>query len=78
MGCANPPNLNVTALINTAALCTLLTKTVPATTMTNADIQITVIQPGGNQMTTTHTVNLLLQNLPPEVRFGTPPPWPCQ
>jgi hypothetical protein len=33
-------------------------------------IQITVIQPGGNQMTATHTVNFLLWNLPPEARLG--------
>jgi hypothetical protein len=37
--------------------------------MTNTYIQITVIQPGGDQMTTTHAVNLLLQNLPPESRL---------
>jgi hypothetical protein len=65
--CANPPNLNETALIDTAASCTLLTITTPATAMTNADIQITVIQPGGERMTTTHTVDLLLWDLPPEV-----------
>jgi hypothetical protein len=47
-GCANPPNLNETALIDTAASCTLLTKAAPAAAMTNADIQITVIQPGGD------------------------------
>ncbi len=69
-GCANPPNLNKMALINAAASCTLLTTTSPATTMTNADIQITVIQPGGNRTTTTHAVDLLLQNLPPEAQLG--------
>ncbi len=45
-------------------------KTAPATATLNVDIQITVIQPGGNQMTTTLTVDLLLRNLPPEVRLG--------
>ena len=69
-GCANPPNLNVTALIDAAASCTLLTKTAPTTTMTNEDIQITVIQPGGYRMTTTHAVDLLLWNLPPEAHLG--------
>jgi hypothetical protein len=69
-GCANPPNLNKMALINTAASCTVLMTISPATTTTNADIQITVIQPGGNHMTITHTVNLLLQNLPPEAQLG--------
>jgi hypothetical protein len=58
------------ALINTVAPCTLLMKTAPATTTTNMDIQITLIQPGGNCMTTTHTVDPFLQNLPPEARLG--------
>jgi hypothetical protein len=69
-GCANPLNLNKTAHINTAASCTLLTKTAPPAVSTNADIQIIVIQPCGNQMTTMHAVNLLLWNLPPEARLG--------
>jgi hypothetical protein len=69
-GCANPPNLNETALIDTAVSCTLLTKTAPAAATTNVDIQITVIQPGSNQMTTTYTINLLLRNLPPEAHLG--------
>jgi hypothetical protein len=60
-GCANPPNLNEMAFIDTAASCTPLTTMSPATTLTNADIQITIIQPGGACMTTTHAVNLLLQ-----------------
>jgi hypothetical protein len=38
--------------------------------MTNMDIQITVIQPGSNQMTTTHAAGLLLWNLPPEACLG--------
>jgi hypothetical protein len=38
--------------------------------MTNMYIQITVIQPSGNQMTTTHAIDLLLWNLPPEARLG--------
>jgi hypothetical protein len=45
-GSANPPNLNETALINTAASCTILMKTAPTATTTNGDIQITVIKPG--------------------------------
>jgi hypothetical protein len=48
----------------------VLTKTAPAVATTNADIQITIIQPGGNQMTTMHTINLLLWNLPPEACLG--------
>ncbi len=69
-GCADPPNLNEMALINTAASCTILTKTAPAAATTNTDNQITAIQSGGNQMMTTHAINLLLQNLPPEARLG--------
>jgi hypothetical protein len=69
-GCANPPNLNETVLVDTAASCTLLMKTAPAVAPTNADIQITFIQPGGNQMTTMHAINLLLWILPPEACLG--------
>jgi hypothetical protein len=46
-----------------AALCTLLT---PRAATAKPHISITVIQPGGNRMTTTHAFNLLLCNLPPE------------
>ncbi len=67
---SNPPNLDVTALINRAALCTLMTKQAPAAAMTNANIQIIIIQPGGDHMMTTHAVDLLLRNLPPEARLG--------
>jgi hypothetical protein len=49
-------------------------KDCPHYNMTNTDIQITVIQPGDNRMTTTHAVNLLLQNLPTEARLGHPLP----
>jgi hypothetical protein len=63
-GCANPPNLSSTAVINTAAsksLVTPSTQTSPATSLKS----ITVIQPGGDKMRTTHTINLLLCKLPP-------------
>ncbi len=53
-----------------AALCTLPTKNAPAAATTNADIQNTIIQPGGNQMTTTQAINLFLWNLPPEACLG--------
>jgi hypothetical protein len=58
------------ALINMVALCTLLTKQASATATTNSNIQITIIQPGGNCMTNTHAVDLLLWSLPPEARLG--------
>ncbi len=57
------------ALINTAALCMLLTLRAPATATAKPHGSITVIQPGGDCMTTTHAVNLLLCNLPPEARL---------
>jgi hypothetical protein len=58
------------ALINTAASCTLLTPHAPAFATAKPHVSITVIQPRGNRMTTTHAVNLLLCNLPAEARLG--------
>jgi hypothetical protein len=66
VGCANPTNLNETALINMAALCMLLPLHAQATATAKPHISITIIQPGGNCMTTTHAINLLLHNLPLE------------
>ncbi len=53
-----------------AASCTLLTWHAPATSTAKPHRSITVIQPGGDCMTTTHAVDLLLHNLPPEARLG--------
>jgi hypothetical protein len=67
-GCTNPPNLNTTAFIDTAAskhLVTPTTKTSPAT----SSERITVIQPGSNKMHTTHAFNLLL-SIPPYARMA--------
>jgi hypothetical protein len=72
-GCANPPNLSSTAFIDTAASKSLvapLTQTSPATSLDS----ITVIQPGGDKMRTTHTVDLLLRKLPPHARMAELPP----
>jgi hypothetical protein len=66
VGCANPTNLNKMTLIDTAASCTLLTPRAPETATAKPHVSITVIQPEGNCMTTTHAINLLLRNLPPE------------
>jgi hypothetical protein len=41
-------------------------KKTPAASTTQPYIQISVVQPGGDCMTTMHTVNLLLSKLPPE------------
>jgi hypothetical protein len=68
-GCASPPNLSSTAFIDTAAsksLVTPSTKTSPATSLES----ITVIQPGGDKMRTTHAVDLLLSKLPPNSRMA--------
>ncbi len=69
-GCANSPDLKSTASIDTAASVTLLTHTAPACNKTNNNVQITVLQPSGAKMTSTHTVNLLLNKLPTDARLA--------
>ena len=64
--CANPVQLEHTASIDTSASITLLTKTTPAVSTTQPNVQISVAQPGRDCLTTTHAINLLLSNLPPE------------
>ncbi len=58
------------ALIDTAALCMLLTLQALAKATAKPHSSITIIQLGGDCMTTTHGVNLLLHNLPPEACLG--------
>jgi hypothetical protein len=58
------------ALVNTAASCMLLTLREAATATAKPHVSITVIQSGGNCMTTTHAVDLLLRHLPPKARLG--------
>jgi hypothetical protein len=68
-GCANPRDLSSTAFINTAtskSLVTPSTQTFPATIQES----ITVIQPGGDKMRTTHAVDLLLSKLPTNARMA--------
>ena len=69
-GCVNPENLDETALIDTAASITLLTLKAPTPTTANANVQISIIQPGGNKMVTSHAVNLLLRKLPTNAKNG--------
>jgi hypothetical protein len=69
-GCPNPVQLEHTAFIDTAASITLLTKKTPAVSTTQPNVQISIVQPGRDCMTTTHTVDLLLSNLPPEARLA--------
>ena len=68
--CSNPSNLDTTTLINTAASVSLLTPQAPANNAITTDVKITVIQPSGAKMTSTNTVNLLLQALPPKDRLA--------
>jgi hypothetical protein len=65
-GCANPTQLETTPLINTAASISLLTTKAPANNLTTTDVHITILQPSGDKMTSTLTIDLLLQLLPPE------------
>jgi hypothetical protein len=70
VGCAIPTNLNKTALIDMAVLYTLFTLQALAKATAKPHGSITVIQPGGDCMTITHAINLLLHNLPPEAQLG--------
>jgi len=58
------------AFINTAASVLLLTPTAPAGNRTTNNVQITVLQPSGAKMTSTHAVNLLLNKLPANARLA--------
>ncbi len=69
-GCTNPSNLDATALIDTAASVLLLTPQAPANNAITTNVKITVIQTSGAKMTSTNTVNLLLQALPPDARLA--------
>jgi hypothetical protein len=69
-GCANPYNLEQTAFINTAAMLMLLTSKAPASSNTHTNLGISVIQPGGTSMRTTHAMDLLLQKLPPDAHMA--------
>jgi hypothetical protein len=45
-------------------------KKTPAAPNTQPNVQISVVKPGRDCMTTTHTINLLLSKLPPEARLA--------
>jgi hypothetical protein len=68
-GCTNPPDLTTTAFIDSAASKSLV---MPSTTTsaTTSKSSITVIQPSGKRMRSTHAVDLLLCNLPPDARMA--------
>lgn len=67
-GCANPPNLNSTALLDTAANISLLANGAPSD---RANMQLTpksVMQPKGERLLTTETLLLHLNKLPLQAR----------
>ncbi len=65
-GCANPVQLDHTAFINTVVSISLLMKKTPVAFTTQPNVQISIVQPGGDCMMTTHAINLLHSKLPPE------------
>jgi hypothetical protein len=60
----------IPAFIDTAATLMLLTSKAPASLNTHTSLGISVIQLDGTSMRTTHTMALLLQNLPPDRRMA--------
>eukprot|EP01082_Thalassiosira_pseudonana_P011880 g10662.t1 g10662 contig4:2284681-2286983(+) len=64
-GCANPPNLNTTALLDTAANISLLANGAPSEPQLNPK---SVMQPKGDRLFTTETLLLLLNKVPLEAR----------
>ena len=67
-GCANPPNLDDTALIDTAASLSLLGIGATATESAKQLPGKCIIQPNGARMTTTKNLELLLTKLPKSAR----------
>jgi hypothetical protein len=67
-GCANPPNLNTTALLDTAANISLLANGAPSERANKQLNPKSVIQPKGDRLLTTETLLLLLNKVPLEAR----------
>ncbi|KAL7480576.1 hypothetical protein ACHAW6_006261 [Cyclotella cf. meneghiniana] len=63
-GCANPPNLNTTALLNTAANISLLTTNAPAPQDAITLPVKTIMQPSSDTFTTSGNPTLSLPKLP--------------
>jgi hypothetical protein len=76
-GCANPYDLELTAFIDTAAMLTLLISKASASLNTHTDLGISVIQPGGTSLRTTHAMDLLLETTTRRTH-GSPSSWTCQ
>ena len=68
-GCANPPDLNSTALIDTGANISLLQTGAPATRASTQLANMSVTQPKGS-LFTTETLLLLLNKLPNSARVA--------
>ncbi|EED89749.1 predicted protein [Thalassiosira pseudonana CCMP1335] len=67
-GCANPPNLNTTALLDTAANISLLANGAPSERANSQLTPKSVMQPKGDRLFTTETLLLLLNKVPLEAR----------
>ena len=55
-GCSNPPNLNNTAFIDTAANLNLLSESAPANEASTQLPSKSILQPSGAKMSTTTTL----------------------
>jgi len=69
-GWANPPNLDETALIDSAASITLVKTNTKAGRAKLQELSKILGIPNGGQMKTTETIELLLKKLPPAARKG--------
>ncbi|KAL7478867.1 hypothetical protein ACHAW6_004617 [Cyclotella cf. meneghiniana] len=67
-GCTNPPNLDNTALLDTAANISLLTPTAPALHYATTLPVGTIMQPSGDTLTTSGNVFLSIPKLPQSVK----------
>ena len=68
LGCANPPDINTTALVDSAANVLLLDNGAPAIKSATQLPTKTILQPAGARMFTTKTMELLLAKLPKSSR----------
>ncbi|KAL7480030.1 hypothetical protein ACHAW6_005742 [Cyclotella cf. meneghiniana] len=67
-GCANPPNLNTTTLIDTVSNITSLATSAPSDQATLQLQPKSVMQPQGDRLMMTETLLLLFNKLPPMAR----------
>ena len=67
-GCANPPDINTTALVDSAVNVSLLANDAPANKSATQLPKKTILQPAGARMFTTKMMELLLAKLPKSAR----------